>query len=459
MIVTIRTLTCALLIVAFLSAAGCTNGAADSNAIPTPTVPAPVVTANSSQPSIEPVTPEEVRAFVDSAAMYAQQNGKTAALAAFNDPKGPFVKGSVYVYALDYNGITLALPFQRDLVGQDFSALSDAMGQKFVKTEIGLAKNGGGFILFEYPNPAHSNTIEPKLSYVRPVDDTYWIGAGTYIAGNSAQDARTKSFVEMAKDYALKQGKVKALADFNRQDGEFINDDLYVFAYDYNGTVLAWPYRPDQIGANRMNETDLLGKEHIKGMVAAAKRGNGTVLYFSENPKRNNKTELKSSYVQDIDGTWFIGAGTYRAPGAVTPAPAILPPPSAISTRDELVKYVQEAKGYALFHGREGALAEFNNPDGQFTHGELYIFAYTYNGTTLALPFQPELLGTSRMGNTDPDGVRYIADMAHTAQGGSGFVQYRYPDPADNFSVKTKTSYVVDVNGSWFVGSGLYAKD
>ncbi|MDP3564628.1 MAG: cache domain-containing protein, partial [Methanoregula sp.] len=170
MFVTIRTLTCALLIFAFLSAAGCTNGAADTKAIPTPTptVPALVVTANPSLPSGEPVTPDEVRAFVDSAAMYAQQNGKTAALAAFNDPKGPFVKGSVYVYALDYNGITLALPFQRDLVGQDFSALSDAMGQKFVKTEIGLAKNGGGFILFEYPNPAHSNTIEPKLSYVRP---------------------------------------------------------------------------------------------------------------------------------------------------------------------------------------------------------------------------------------------------------------------------------------------------
>ncbi|MFA4824734.1 MAG: cache domain-containing protein [Methanoregula sp.] len=446
-----RTLICTLLIAAFLFAAGCTQEASDSHAISTPSLAAPVPPLSGI-----PVTPEEVKAFVDSAATYARQSGKTAALATFNDPKGPFVKGSVYVYALDYNGITLALPFQRDLVGQDFSALSDATGQKFVQTEINLAKNNGGFLLFQYPNPAHNNTIESKLSYVRPVDDTYWIGAGTYLAGSSVEDARVKTFVEGAKVYAQKQGKEQALAAFNWQDGDFIDDDLYIFAYDYSGTVLAWPYRPDQIGINRINETDLLGKEHIREMVSTAKRGNGTVLYFSENPFHHNATELKTSYVLDIDGTWFIGAGTYHAPGAVTPTPAPSPSQSSIRTRDDLVKFVQDAKTYALLHGRDPALVEFNNKTGQFIHGESYIFAYTYNGTTLALPFQPELIGTSRWSNTDPDGVRYIQEIARTAQGGSGFVQYKYPDPAENFSMKSKTSYVVDVDGSWFVGSGMY---
>ncbi|MDO9035722.1 MAG: cache domain-containing protein, partial [Methanoregula sp.] len=180
---------------------------------------------------------------------------------------------------------------------------------------------------------------------------------------------------------------------------------------------------------------------------------------FSKNPLHNNATELKTSYVLDIDGTWFIGAGTYRAPGAVTLTTVITSAPTPIRNCDDLVKYVQEAKAYALHKGREMALYEFNNKTGQFSHGESYIFAYTSNGTTLALPFQPELIGTSRWNITDPEGVRYIQDMARTAQGGSGFVQYRYPDPAENFSMKLKTSYVVDVDGSWFVGSGIYAKD
>jgi polar amino acid transport system substrate-binding protein len=257
---------------------------------------------------------------------------------------------------------------------------------------------------------------------VKPVDDTYWIGAGTYISRNTEKDARVKTFVEGAKAYAQKHGKEQALAAFNRKDGDFINDDLYIFADDYNATVLAWPYRPDQIGVNRINATDLLGNEYMKEMVATAKRGNGTVLYFSENPLHNNATELKSSYIQDIDGTWFIGAGTYLAPGAVTLTPVIPSAPASIRTRDELVNYVQEAKAYALNKGREIALVGFNNKNGQFTKGESYIFAYTSNGTTLALPFQPELIGTNRWNITDLEGVRYIQVMARTAQGGSGVV-------------------------------------
>lgn len=325
MILNTRTGICILIVTAFLLTAGCTTGITGNNVspVPSPVAPVPMVTVTPVIPAEAgvPDTPEEIKTFVDKAAVYAQQNGKSSALAQFNDPKGPFVNGNVYVYALDYAGITLALPFQRDLVGQDFYALSDATGQKFVQNEIRLAKNGGGFILFPYPNPAHNGTIEPKLSYVRPVDDSYWIGAGLYISGNQTEDARVRTFVERAKAYALKYGKEQALAAFNRQEGEFVHDGLYIFANDYNATALAWPYRPDQVGVNRINETDLLGTGYMKNMVAAAKQGNGTVLYFSQNPLHNNATELKSSYVLDIDGTWFIGAGTYLAPGIVTAIP------------------------------------------------------------------------------------------------------------------------------------------
>lgn len=325
MIVNARILTGILLIAAFLLVAGCTDGTTGSPVLPAPSpaAPLPTVTVISAPPSDSgvPDSPEKIKAFVDKAAVYAQQNTKSSSLALFNDPKGPFVNGNVYIYALDYAGISLALPFQRDLVGQDFYSMSDATGQKFVQNEIRLAKNGGGFILFPYPNPAHNGTIEPKLSYVRPVDDSYWIGAGLYISGNQTDDARVRTYVEGAKAYALKYGKEQALAAFNRQEGEFIHDGLYIFADDYNATALAWPYRPDQVGVNRINETDLLGTGYMKNMVATAKRGNGTVLYFSQNPLHNNATELKSSYVLDIDGTWFIGAGTYLAPGIVTSIP------------------------------------------------------------------------------------------------------------------------------------------
>ena len=176
-------------------------------------------------------------------------------------------------------------------------------------------RNGGGFLSYLYVNPAHNFTIEPKVSYVRSVDDTYWIGAGIYPGPESIVDNKTRRFVEEAKAYALSRGKAAEIPEFNNRSGSFIRDDLYVFAYDYNGTTLAYPYRPDLIGVDRMYATDIAGKQHIREMVTSAKNGSGTVYYFTRNPLRNNTTELKGSYLMDVDGTWFLGSGMYTAPG------------------------------------------------------------------------------------------------------------------------------------------------
>jgi polar amino acid transport system substrate-binding protein len=46
-------------------------------------------------------------------------------------------------------------------------------------------------------------------------------------------------------------------------------------------------------------------------MAAAAKSGGGWVTYETKNPFRNNTVEQKTSYVIDVNGTWFLGAGKY----------------------------------------------------------------------------------------------------------------------------------------------------
>jgi polar amino acid transport system substrate-binding protein len=124
--------------------------------------------------------------------------------------------------------------------------------------------------------------------------------------------------------------------------------------------------------------------------------------------------------------------------------------------RELLQSFVKSALEYATINGREKALSEFNNQTGIFVKGDLYIFAYDYNGTVIALPFQKELLGTNRVGNTDPDGVHYVRDIGEMARKGGGYVEYRYPDPSRNFSIQKKVSYALDVDGTWYVGSGYY---
>jgi polar amino acid transport system substrate-binding protein len=93
---------------------------------------------------------------------------------------------------------------------------------------------------------------------------------------------------------------------------------------------------------------------------------------------------------------------------------------NSTASPEELVAFVEKALEYAHIHGQEAALREFNNQTGQFINGELYIFAYDTKGTTLALPFQSEVLGTNRWNVTDANGTEYIQDLIATTQSGGG---------------------------------------
>ena len=264
-----------------------------------------------------PSTSQKLKDFVDNAAVYAKKNGKAAALTAFSNRSGPFVAGDVYIYALDYSGHALALLYQPQLVGTSFYNLQDNSGRYYTRTEITLAKNGGGYLLYQYPDPSDNFTVKYKVSYVRPVDDTYWIGAGIYTREDLLADQELRQFVADAKTYAKTHGREKALAEFNNPNGSFIKNGLYIFADDYNGTVLAWPYRPDEVGINRFNATDAMGTYHIRALLEGARSGNGMVEYYSVNPA-TNAPQLKISYVTDVDGTWMLGAGRYMEPGTAS---------------------------------------------------------------------------------------------------------------------------------------------
>ena len=121
-----------------------------------------------------------------------------------------------------------------------------------------------------------------------------------------------------------------------------------------------------------------------------------------------------------------------------------------------LVSFVDNAVAYAKTNGREKALAEFSNPNGSFVKGELYIYAYDFNGTTLAHPFNPEKIGVNRLNETDAQGGLFITNLRDMARNGSGFVRFSYINPAHNRSVESKLGYVEKVDDGWFLGSGVY---
>ena len=255
------------------------------------------------------------------------------------------------------------------------------------------------------------------------------------------------AFVNEAVTYVEVNGEKKALQEFNDPNGSFVRGDLYIFAYDFNGTCIAHPINPGlvgQTGLSDINGIDIVGRE-----LALAKRGGGTLYIVFPNPIHEGKEELKQLYIENVNDTLYLGSGLYLSDV-----------PASFDEKEinELTAYVNEALQFAQENGKGKALEVFNDPEGNFTRGGRYIFAYDYEGRNLALPFQPGLVGTNRVDAQDPNGVYFIQQLIDVAKTGNGSIYYIYPDPSRKMIPALKLSYAVNVDDTWFLGSGIYAK-
>ncbi len=300
-------------------------------------------------------------------------------------------------------------------------------------------------------NSVKTNGAEWRVVLTYSDEETEDEGEALLRPAAGTTDARyenLKAFVADAAAYAKENGKEAALEEFNDQNGSFIDGELYVFAYDMDGTVLALPNQKELLGTVRTGIPDSNGVEFIEGLIEAAGSGGGSIYYIYPNPEDNFKEQFKISHVMPVDDEWFVGSGIYL-PG--------VPAEFNESEKDELVKRVKNARDYAHANGKDEAVAAFNDLDGHFADGANYIFAYDNEGTTLALPHQPEMIGSDRFWLTDTYGVKIMQWEIPVAKRGGGFVYVHYFDP-DTGDTRLKLCYVTPVNDEWFVGSGIYTE-
>jgi two-component system NarL family sensor kinase len=405
---------------------------------------------------------EEMKVFVEDAVAYAREHGRADALAEFNDPDGRFVSGERYIYAFDNKGSTLALPHQPQLIGTDLSGLQDPFGVNYTIVEIHLAEQGGGFLFYHYPNPAHNMTLEPKMSYVAPVDETWWLGSGIYLSDvpHPISVADLAAFVENASAYAIAIGKQTALAEFQQIDGQFSQGNLYIYAYDNNGTLIAHPYQLDLVGTDRTNWTDVRGLPFVRICEFIAMNGGGYVAYLYPAPeggvideKALDTYQPKIGYVYPVDEHWWIGSGIYFSDMVTVGAGR----PEVVS---RMIGLVEDAAAYGREEGTSAAFAEISDTSGRFVDEEgHYIYAYDYNGTLLAHPHQPEKIGTSLIDRTDPFGMENIRVLCDTAKNGGGYIVFIWPNPERENRDELKIGYVLPVDEEWWVGSGVYLSE
>ena len=106
--------------------------------------------------------------------------------------------------------------------------------------------------------------------------------------------------VKKAIAYYKANGLEKALDEFSNPKGQFKEGEVYIFAYDLTGTMLAHP-NPALVGHNLTDVADADGKLFRKESVTVANtQGSGWIDYKYQNPK-TKLMERKTTYVEKAD--------------------------------------------------------------------------------------------------------------------------------------------------------------
>jgi signal transduction histidine kinase len=132
--------------------------------------------------------------------------------------------------------------------------------------------------------------------------------------GGTAEEARSMLMKAVA---AVKADKAKALDEFNKGEGGFLQGDLYVFcanASDGKIVALANPNAKQLIGTDQRNLKDPTGKEYGKELFAAAQKPEGQITeisYMFPRPGADPKPVPKVSLVTRV-ADLGCGVGYYK---------------------------------------------------------------------------------------------------------------------------------------------------
>lgn len=110
-----------------------------------------------------------------------KDKGTDAALKAIDDPKGPFMKGELYIFAVSMDNKVLAHPAAKQLVGKDVGEMKDKKGGPlFSKFKEVAEKTGSGWVEYWWPKPGSEEPVLKNTFIMRVPGQNMYIGAGYY---------------------------------------------------------------------------------------------------------------------------------------------------------------------------------------------------------------------------------------------------------------------------------------
>jgi cytochrome c len=252
---------------------------------------------------------KQAQALLDKAVSYLQEQPPEKAYAAFNNQKGRFVEGDLYVFVFDLEtGIMHAHGGRPEgLVGMNVLDLRDASGKPLIREMVEVARTkGSGNVEYMWLN-YRINHLETKNSFIQRVGNNV-VGVGYYVPRGAPEEAR--DLLNRSVN-ALRADPKEALAAFNSPASRFTHYDLYVFVVGIDdGKFYAMGANPGLVGMDVKDLKDAAGKPIIRDMTAIVKeKGSGDYEYVWRNPA-NNRVERKHSYIERV-GDYLVGVGYY----------------------------------------------------------------------------------------------------------------------------------------------------
>ena len=137
--------------------------------------------------------------------------------------------------------------------------------------------------------------------------------------------------------------------------------------------------------------------------------------------------------------------------GAFNPAAFAGPNP----TQADAVAMTDKAAAFLKAQGSAKLIERVNAKDPDFYAGELYVVVLKPDGTHLAHPVNPKLIGKAMLEVPDPDGKLFRQERVELAASkGKGWVDYRYKNP-ENGKIEQKTAYVLKADDV-LISVGVY---
>jgi signal transduction histidine kinase len=128
-------------------------------------------------------------------------------------------------------------------------------------------------------------------------------------AWSAGTPEEAKALVAEAIDFYQTNGKEKALAEFSKLKGHFVKGDLYIFAFNPNGTIIAHGGDPKLVGQDFTGVQDPDGKHFAREFIKIGPEG-GWVDYKWMNYAKK-RVEAKTAYLKRIDDV-IVGCGAYK---------------------------------------------------------------------------------------------------------------------------------------------------